>query len=234
MMSSFFSISQLAERCRAEAARYQQTGQSDEAYCLELFRLALREHNSEAWEAIYTQYQALAASWVYRYSRFPQTNEEADFFINEAFARMWRFASKPETAKKLSFSLSKCLRFLKMCVGSAIEEYLRQERRDVLLYAVGLEDYEEFFVSETDAPTNSALSAPALRRLLTETIQSEAERLVAEDSWGYDLAPRHIQLRHPDVFVTVESVSQVKKNLLKRLRRKLKKEFGDSRWPKNG
>ncbi len=238
-MPNSFSIPQLVERCRAEAARYQQTGQSDEAYCLELFHLALREHNQAAWEAIYAQYQSLAGSWVYRYSRFSQTNEEADFFINEAFARMWRFASKPETAARLE-NLDNYLRYLKMCVASAIEDYLRKSQKDVLRKAAPLPD-EDWLLQVSEAIDEPSTMLAELRQAVAEAIQSEAERLVAEDSWVYDLAPRHIQLRHPDIFATVESVSQVKRNLLKRLRRKVKKEIGDWRleigdslWPKNG
>ena len=33
------------------------------------------------------------------------------------------------------------------------------------------------------------------------------QRLVAEESWGYDLAPRQIQARYPETFATVAEIS---------------------------
>ena len=78
-MAKSLTIPQLAERCQAEAERYQQSGQSDERYCFELFRRALTKQDAAAWEAIYRQYQRLVKTWVQRYSRFRETEEGADF-----------------------------------------------------------------------------------------------------------------------------------------------------------
>jgi hypothetical protein len=242
-MIKSLTISQLAERCQAESRRYQQSEQSDQRYCFELFRRALVEQNEPAWQAIHTQYQPLVAAWVRYYSRFPDTGEEADFFVNDAFARLWRSGSKPETAAKLD-GLGKCLKFLKACVGSAIEDYLRKTKKDALKEAISLEKYRgvnpgDENVEERIPPIESmALSNPGveaqvvhilslkqLKQALWETIQDEQERLVAEESWVYAFAPRQIQERYPDTFATAKEVSQIKKNLRKRLRRRLKEKI---------
>ncbi|MCK6623700.1 MAG: hypothetical protein DPW09_02070 [Anaerolineae bacterium] len=218
-MLKFLTVPQLAERCQAEAELYRQTKQSDETYCFELFHRALTERNEAAWQAVYAQYQTLVAAWVYGYSRFPDTNEEAAFFINGAFARMWQFGSKPETADNLK-SLDGCLGYLKTCLWSAIEDYLRKSKSDALRWAVPLEEDERLILTvETEADLSLSLSE--LRQALGETIQTEVERLVAEESWVYGLPPRDIQAHHHDLFASIEAVSQVKKNLLKRLRRRL-------------
>jgi RNA polymerase sigma factor (sigma-70 family) len=225
-MVKFLTIPQLAEHCQAEVRRYRQTGQSNEVYCLELFHRALVERNEAAWQAIYAQYQPLMGFWVRNYSRFPQTGEEADFFIDEAFARLWRSHSKQEEPAMRLDSLGQYLKFLKLCVGSAIEDYFRRAERDAITRATLLEDYDRP-ISGIEAQVEHTLILDELREALWATVQDERERLVAEESWVYGFAPRQIQERHPETFITVEQVSQTKKNILKRLRRKLKGEIRD-------
>jgi hypothetical protein len=224
-MLTSLTVSELARHCQAEARRYQQTRESDEIYCFELFRRAVTQQDGIAWQAIYSQYTVLVATWVHRYSRFPQTGEEADFFINEAFTRLWRSGSNME-AETRPDSLGKYLSLLRLCVWSAIEDHLRKIKRDSLREALPLEDFDRP-VSGVEAQVERTLSAEALRELLREVVQDEWEQRVAEESWLYDFAPRQIQARHPQLFATVEEVNQIKHNLIKRLRRKLKKEGRD-------
>jgi hypothetical protein len=61
-----------------------------------------------------------------------------------------------------------------------------------------------------------------LKQVLSQTIQTHEERLVAEESWVYGLTPRQIQARYPETFATTELVSQIKHNLLKRIQRRLR------------
>jgi len=215
------TILQLVEDCRAETNLYKKGKQSNEVYCLELFRRALTQQNEAAWQAIYTQYQDLVTMWVCSYSRFSQTGEEADFFVNGAFGRMWQFGTKPGTAKNLD-SLGKCLRYLKLCVGSAIEDHHRKEKKDALNIATAtLADYDNP-VSTDENQGESTGSLSELRVILWETVEKDEERLVAEESWVYGFAPRQIQARNPETFATTEEVSQIKHNIIKRLRRRLK------------
>ena len=225
-MVKSLTISQLAKHCQAEAKRYQQTRQSNEAYCLELFRRALVERNETAWQALYAQYRSLIGFWVRSNNRFSQTGEEADFFIDEAFARLWQsHLKKGETAMKLD-SLGQCLSFLKICVWSAIEDYSRKAEKDAITGSISLEDYDRP-IPGVETQVEHALQFDALRETLWATVQDERERLVAKESWVYGFTPRQIQERHSKTFVTTEEVSQTKKNVLKRLRRKLKGKVRD-------
>jgi hypothetical protein len=217
---NILTVPQLAKRCQAETERYKQTRQSDQTPCYELFRLALSEGDEAAWAAIYEQYHGLVSHWVFSYSRFSDTQEEVSFFVNEAFTRMWRYGSRPNIAPQLN-GLDKCLSYLKLCVGSAIEDDLRRRKKDALAAAVPFQDHEVPLLSD-GFPTNHEPLLSELSQVLAEIIQDERERLVAEESWTYDLAPRQIRARHPEGFTTVEEINQIKRNLIKRLRRKLK------------
>jgi hypothetical protein len=138
---------------------------------------------------------------------------------------MWRYGSRANVAQQLN-DLDKCLSYLKLCVGSAIEDYLRRKKKDALAAAVPLKDHEDLLLSVGFQPDHESM-LPELSRMLEEIIQDEQERLVAEESWTYDLAPRQIRARHPEYFTTVEEINQIKRNLIKRLRRKLKRQLAN-------
>ena len=106
-MVESLTISQLAERCQAERERYRRTRQADEVYCLELFRRALTEQDEAAWEVIYRQYQPLVTHWVLRYSRFADTGEEAVFFVNAVFTRMWQYRRQSQSNQQFD-KLGQC------------------------------------------------------------------------------------------------------------------------------
>lgn len=216
-MIETLSILQLAERCQEEAVRYQRTQQSDPTYCFELFQRALTQHVEAAWSAIVVQYEALVMRWAYEYG-VGDLDEEPAAFVNEAFARMWQYGRKAETTAQLD-SLGKCLSYLKKCVWSAVEDY-RQRQRQALL----VDDWHKL------GPAQPLLPGPeerdgleetrqVVRQALAETVQNETERRVAELTWIYDLKPRQIQAAYPDQFISAAEVSQIKKNILKRLQR---------------
>jgi hypothetical protein len=213
------SIPQLAERCQKEAIRFQRSGQSDPTFCYELFRLALTKNLDEAWSRLVAQYQVMVIRWAFEFGA-NDLNEEPTLFANEAFSRMWQYGRKPETAAKLD-SLGKCLSYLKKCVWSAVEDY-RQRRRHELL--VG--DWQPL---EAALPQGGGLEQQlivtglreAVRTLLAETIQNEKERRVAEALWLYDLKPRQVPEQYPDLFTSAAEVSQIRKNIIKRIQRKL-------------
>lgn len=216
-MTKSFSIPQLAERCRAEAERYRRTRQSDPTFCFELFHRALTQHLDLAWEVIVRQYEALATHWAYEYGA-ANLDEDPAAFVNEAFARMWQYGRKTETAARLN-NLGKCLSYLKKCVWSVVEDY-RQRQRQVVL----MDDWRKLGPNQPilpgpETPAGLENLRHVVQQALAETVQNETERLVAELTWTYDLKPRQIQAAYSEQFASAAEVSQVKKNILKRLQR---------------
>ncbi len=221
-MIQSLTVYELAEQCQTEAERYRRTGQSDGTSCFELFRRALVERDEAAWHAIYTQYQGLVRRWIREQVTGSPVDQELEDFVNEAFARMWQYGVRPETADKLD-GLGKCLSYLKKCVWSSIEDQRRWRTKDALAKSEALLDWREL-----DAPVPSPEGQmeheellARLRQALEETLQTDEERLVAEESWIYGQTPRQIQTRYPETFASVEVVNQTKRNILRRLRRKL-------------
>ena len=218
------TIDDLIDGCRNEAQRYLQTGQSDETFCFELFRRALVERDEAAWHAVYSVFQGHVRSWIHKHGGFFSDDDPEDF-LNEAFARLWQYGGRPETARQLN-NLGKCLRYLELCAVSAIQDYQRRRAKDALSKAASLEDMQVADDS-ANSPKDQVERDDAravLQRALEEILQDDRERLVAEESWIYDRAPRQIRARYPQLFATVANVSQIKRNILKRLQRKLTRE----------
>ena len=219
-MAKSLTISELVERCRTEAKRYRQTQQLDQTYGFELFRRALAEGDEAAWAAVYAQYENLVAKWVQAYLARLSLEASAEDFVNEAFARLWRYGTIPETAEQLD-EIGKCLSYLKKCAWSAIEDHRRWQEKDALSRGEDLDNHWDLagneIVPEDQVAKDEMLAQ--LGRVLAKIIQTEQECLVAEESWIYDQPPRQIQARYPEHFTTVKEVHQIKHNLLKRLKR---------------
>src|SRR5262245_7370712 len=62
------------------------------------------------------------------------------------------------------------------------------------------------------------LGRAELWQLALGCVASEQERIVLLDSYVYDLPPRAIQERHPDLFSHTGAVYRAKRDLLERLR----------------
>ena len=203
------TIAQLAERCHAD----QLGRKSNSKHCRELFHLALAQGDQQAWAAVHNEFHPMVEGWVYTYSRFWQTDEEVAFFANAAFTRLWRGGSGHAAAGKFQ-KLSQYLQFLKRCTWSAIEDHLRKSKRDALWEAAGL---------NLQNPDVAVEQQPVMEQLFEAlweiTKDDERERLTAEESWVYGLPPREIQAEYPRIFKTPGEVSQIKRNILKRLGR---------------
>jgi hypothetical protein len=205
---------QLGVRCQ----RDQRSRLSNSEACTQLFRLALVSQNQSAWTIICNEFRTMVYAWVYTYSSFHNTDEDASYFVNEAFARLWQFGSP--LAQKGQFNhLSEYLQYLKRCVWSAIEDYQRKQQKDALRQRSypDRQVWERLAQPQTDEQT---AEIDELAKFVWQLTQHDPlEKIVAEETWFYDLPPRTIQERHPEQFKTVTEVNQIKRNILRRLQR---------------
>ena len=212
------TLTGIAHRCAQETEQFFQRQRHDPRYCFELFRRAIVHRNQRAWELIYTQYDAQVSRWVKRHSAFPTSGEEVPYFVNRAFEKMWvaltaeRFGNFPD--------LKSLLRYLQMCVHSAVMDHVRiAERTD-------LDVQEERLAAEGEAG-NPVVEDQTLDRLHREAfwqeidarMRTEKERRVVYGSFVLALKPRELYTQCQDVFSDVKEVYRVKENVLARLRR---------------
>lgn len=199
-------VSQLAERCRQEAARSRRNLPYDPRYCLELFRRAIAEDNQAAWEAIYAQYRDLIRHWV-------GNPYNAEDLIQETLARF----STSITPERLSDfpTLGALLQFLKVTAKNLVITRRRREERE----RRGL----DLWLTKMKRRKSPDLDTRLYREKLVADVRSRLrdpdEELVFTLTFEFDLAPREIAARYPERFSAAEDVYRVKERFLRRLRR---------------
>ncbi|MCS6848642.1 MAG: hypothetical protein RMN52_13130 [Anaerolineae bacterium] len=236
-MEATSTIQQLAKLCSAQVSDFRNNRACDERPCLELFRLALIERNQEAWEAIYNIHYPQVVRWVHTHPHFRITGEDADYFANQAFSRLWQYGTRHACAGHFN-AVADYMQYLKRCTWSAIEDELRRSQKDALWHLVELGDSTDdnesdgmMGLDEAALALHNRVSVEAmveneailndLWELLRQTLEGERERIVAEEMWEYGLAPRQIYARHPDRFADENEVSQIRRNIVRRLNRRL-------------
>src|SRR5437763_16465337 len=85
------TLPEVADRCTSESAKYSRKEPHDEQYCLEIFRRAMVEGNSEAWVVLHQRFSSILLGWVRRH---PQREaayrcDNENNYVDRAFRRLW-------------------------------------------------------------------------------------------------------------------------------------------------
>ena len=213
------ALASIAHRCTRETDAFFHRQPHDPAYCYELFRRAIVESCQPAWDVIYAQYQPLVAGWVARHPAFALTGEEAQFFVNRAFEKMW--VALDESKFSRFPNLKSLLRYLQMCVHSTIVDQSRKAEQAVADERI--ESLSDLSATEDGPPHDEPALAGVYRQEIWEQIDvrlnDERERRVVYGSYVLGLKPRELQARYQDTFDDVREVYRIKENVLARLRR---------------
>ncbi len=212
------SLAGIAHRCTSETDLFFQRRSYDPRYCFELFRRAILHRDQCAWEHVYAQYRPQVVKWVQRHPAFPSTGEEAQYFVNRAFEKMW-LALTPDRFGRFS-DLKSLLRYLQMCVHSTILDVVRASECPVADTPV------EILAAESRS-NESAVEHAVLERMQQQAfwreidarLRSDQERRVMYGSFVLALKPRELYDQYPNTFRDVKHVYRVKENVLARLRR---------------
>lgn len=234
------NLSDLGRRCQHESDLFFQRQSSDPRFCFELFRRAFLERSQDAWEYIFRQYRRLVLSWVERHPVFSNLDEDAEYFLNRAFEKMWAVIT-PQKFTEFA-DLRSLLRYLQLCVHSVLIDYSRTREQIDLL-------------SEDDEPASLAFTEPgsisgipetrvlrkaqtrALWERLASRLKSEQERVMLYAVFVLALKPREALGEFPGIFYNVDELYAVKENVIARLRRDedlLRTLMGDETGPAAG
>ena len=213
------SLKELSDSCAQETKRYFLGQPHDPRACYELFRRAIVQRDESAWAVIYQQYQPLVASWVRANQSFYHSGEELQYFVNRAFEKMWNYI--PARKFRRFSDLNSLLRYLKMCVASAIIDHTRVHSK------LQLEELAEASPVNTLDPHGLALEALVIQRsqaeelwqLLKSLASSKKEARLLYGIYVLGLKPREILQSYPEEFKNVQEIYRVKENLLERLSR---------------
>jgi len=204
------SIETLAQRCREETDKFNRREPSDPQFCFELLRRALAEGSSEAFTYVYRVYEHLVLNWVYSHPRFGYTDESAEFFASQAL-RSFYFALRGPKFSRFP-GLPQVLAYLKLCVHTAITQYLRDQRHTD---TVPLDATREL------AYTPNLDAKPVIAELwdvVCQALPDERDRLLAHYAFVQHLKPREIIAARPNTWRDEREVSVA----LYRIRRTLR------------
>ena len=192
-----------------------------------MFRRAIVERDERAWELVYAQYRSQVASWVERHPAFPTCGEEAQYFVNRAFEKMW-VAVTPDRFSRFP-DLQSLLRYLQMCTHSVVLDLVRAAENAI----VPVEADVASLGNGSGGPTVedqvlAGMHSQELWDKIEARLNDEKERRVVYASFVLALKPGQIYAESGDTFHDVREIYRVKENVLARLRRdvELKELFG--------
>jgi DNA-directed RNA polymerase specialized sigma24 family protein len=185
--------------------------QNVESY--DLFRRAIVNRDAEAWATVHGRYRPMLISWASQAGAGGEHGLDCGEIADHAFARAWlalspqRFADFP--------TLARLLGYLRACVRTAAIDGRRQHsNRD--------HDLPEAYADARGTPEQVVLAEierTALWEIALAMAATLAERVALVESFAYDLPPRAIYERHPQLFPNVGEVYRAKRNLIDRLQR---------------
>lgn len=204
-----FPLDDLSRRCSEETKKFVRRVAHDTQYCFELFRRALADHVEEAVGHIYTTYEPQILRWVNSHKDFPRTDETAEYFCQEAF-RNFYFASLGGKFARFA-NLAKLLAYLRICVYSAVNQYIRDHPSAELLP-------EEFDI-EVSSDFNSNIETERLWKRIDNLLPEEKDRILVRCTYVLDMRPREIAEAYPEYWPTAREASidlhRIRKILMK-------------------
>jgi hypothetical protein len=187
-LAAALSVDQLAQRCVEETAKFNRRQSNDPQFCFELLRRALAEGVAEAFTHAYLIYERQALKWVFSHGGFVETGESADYFARSALSAFYFALRGPKFARFPA--LRQVLAYLKLCVHTAIAQYLRDQGPA----EAPLETTDE--VAETPDLGRRA-DAAELWAYIRGQLPDERDRLLARCVFVQDLPPRQIVELYP-------------------------------------
>ena len=189
----------LAERCADETHRFVHRQSTDPQFCFELIRRALTDSTSDAFTQVYRIYEPLIRQWVHKHPGFESTGEEADFFVQQAVTNFY-FALRGDKFDGFD-ELSAVLKYLKMCIHSAIVQYLRSQTFTVPV----LEEHLE--VPETHSNLHNHIQTLEIWERITQLLPEERDLRLAFNAFSLWLKPNDIAEEYPDEWPDARSVT---------------------------
>jgi len=204
-------LAALKYRCSLEINNYRQKKESDDRYCLEIFKRAIIDGDNEAWVALQEQFRENVLIWLRCHTKRQEALriETEQNYIDDTFKRFWLWGNN----QRLEFrSLAGALKSLNLCLNSLITDNLRFYARS-----------ERIPLPENRISTASTNGGPDDKRELWQAIQKiltdKRELRIVFLLYNEGLKPREIIQHCPGEFSDEKEVYHLTRNALDRLRR---------------
>ena len=206
------SLSELADRCKSEMNNYSRKVGYVEQYCLEIFRRAMLQGNSLAWELLHQRFKPTMLRWLRSHPHRDAASrlESEENYIVQAFERFW---SSTVHNQQLEFgTLAAALRYLRACLNGTILDTLRTYSRakEKPLPAPGSPG--EPVVEDSDDNRE-------LWQIIERILQNKHEQRLAYLLFHCGLKPREIVRYLPREFSDVQKIYSLTRQIIDKLQR---------------
>ncbi len=229
------SLDDLIKSCREQTEIYKLRQKYDPTACFEIWRRAIVDKDELAWVALMEQYGSSALNWVrqcFRSYGAQAYDYEEEALLNAAFFNLFRSLT-PEKFSRFT-DLPALLQYLKTCCWSVVTDSLRDKKareRDIPLPGSQDDDAGESKPSVELAGSDDAeemvldkLQRADFWEYVWKVLDDPADRWVVTLLFIMDMPPREISQQFPKQFPSVDEVYQRRKNILWRLKRRLRRE----------
>jgi hypothetical protein len=177
----------------------------------------LVERAEDAWGMLYAHYYTLVQHWVEHTPAFRLSQEDADYFVNRAFEKMW-CALKAEKFSQFA-ELQAVLRYLRMCTTSVVIDEARMAQKKQLTGLEMLDKVTSQVDSRADLGQTQVVDQQLLWQSVRAALPNEQEYQLIYHRFVLDQKPGQIVQECPESFASVQEIYRTLQNVLARLRR---------------
>ncbi|GCE14039.1 hypothetical protein [Tengunoibacter tsumagoiensis] len=205
------SLSVLREYSLREMGKFRRKEESNDTYCLEIFRRAVVLRHNAAWETLQGLFSDNIRIWLGAHSHreLALRRESEQTYIDDTFRRFWQAVSDQGLTFK---TLGSALNYLRLCLHCAIMDTVRQHARHSIER-----------IPEQGQPNEPQVEDSYHETELWEAIKSllpgEREQRVAYLLFHCNLKPREIIRYCPQEFQNEEEIYRLKRNIMERILR---------------
>jgi DNA-directed RNA polymerase specialized sigma24 family protein len=205
------SLSELADSCKNELNHFSRREGYDEQYCLEIFRRAMLQGESLAWELLHKCFKPTMLRWLRSHPHRDAASrlDSEENYIVQAFERFW---SSTVHNQQLEFrTLAAALSYLHASLNGAILDTLRTYSR----------------AKEDPLPEPGSPGEPVVEesddsnvwRIIQHMLPDKRERRLAYLLFHCGFKSREIVQLFPKEFSNVQQIYRLHRHIIERLQR---------------
>jgi DNA-directed RNA polymerase specialized sigma24 family protein len=221
-------LEEIVQHCREQTERFFDEHESDNCYCQELFRRAVKLNNDYAWWALFRNYRWLMRRWLRQCSGLdflPHSLEELEM---RAFEKFW-YATHRHHAFDGAAGVQALLYYLRRCCTSVVIDATRKRRRQPYLTSLDEKGYEPVSQHRVEQEVADRDLQHGMWQTVQRYLKGRDEVLVLYYSFVLGLKPRQIQEQYNETFPDVQDIYRIKRNVITRLRNtRILREYWES------
>ncbi|MGB0385360.1 MAG: RNA polymerase sigma factor [Ardenticatenaceae bacterium] len=191
-------------------------------YGFELFRRAVEDRDTHAWDAIHERHHRLIYSWIERGTTGTLSSDEKDDLCQEIWLKFYRNLIKSTDLAYNFKHIGSLFNYLKKCVFTVTHDHYRRLTKQKKLQNALAENSVKLYTTPNNLDTEwlaRQSRLEAIKEWIATSVTDPEEQLIIHCSYELDLTPGEIYQRYPGRFQSVRRIYRIKERILKRAKR---------------